>query len=62
MRAMWTSKRIWLPFLVAAVCLTLSGFTGALVGAVLVFAAFGFALDGATVMWSRAGHMSEYRQ
>ena len=62
MRAVWASKRTWLPFAVAVLCLTVSGFTGSILTAVLVLAAFGCALDGATIMWSRAGHMSEYRQ
>ena len=62
MRAVWTSKRIWLPFVAAVLCLSVSGFTGSILTAVLVLVAFGCALDGATIMWSRAGHISEYRQ
>jgi hypothetical protein len=62
MHAVWASKRVWLPFAAAVLCLTVSGFTGSIITAVLVITAFGFTLDGATIMWSRAGHMSEYRQ
>jgi hypothetical protein len=61
MRTAWSSKRIWLPFVAAALCLLVSGFTGPLLTAVLVFVAFGCWLDGAMLMWSRAGHMSVYR-
>jgi hypothetical protein len=62
MRAVWTTKRIWLPFLACVLCLVVSGFTGSLLTAVLVIVAFGFALDGATIVWSKGGGLSEYRQ
>jgi hypothetical protein len=54
--------RVVLPFVVAAVCLIVTLWTGPLVTALLVIAAFGFALDGATLLFSKGGHLSEYRQ
>jgi hypothetical protein len=62
MRAVWSSKRVWLPFAAAVLCLTAAGWTGPLLAWVLVMAAFGFCLDGVTLMWSKAGGLSEHRQ
>jgi hypothetical protein len=61
-RAVWSSKRVWLPFAVATLCLTAATWTGPVVSWVLIMASFGFCLDGATLMWSRGGGLSDHRQ
>jgi hypothetical protein len=61
-RAVWSSKRVWLPFAVAALCLTAAAWTGPVLSWLLVIASFGFCLDGATLMWSRSGGLSDHRQ
>jgi hypothetical protein len=61
-RAVWSSKRVWLPFAVAALCLTAATWTGPVLSWLLVMASFGFCLDGATLMWSRSGGLSDHRQ
>ena len=62
MRDLWSSKRVWLPFAVAALCLTAATWTGPVLSWLLVMGSFGFCLDGATLMWSRSGGLSDHRQ
>jgi hypothetical protein len=61
-RAVWKSKRLWLPFAAAALCLMAASWTGPVLAWVLVMASFGFCLDGVTLMWSKGGGLSDYRQ
>jgi hypothetical protein len=61
-RAVWSSKRVWLPFAAAVLCLTAANWTGPVLSWVLVMASFGFCLDGVTLMWSRSGGLSDFRQ
>jgi hypothetical protein len=56
------TKRVWIPFLVAALCLIAAGWTSPLVSYVLIVAALGGVFDGATVLWSRGANLTEYRQ
>ena len=63
MRSVWKSKRAWLPFAATALCLAAAGWTGTVLSAVLIFLAFGFCLDGVTLMWSKTGgSLTEHRQ
>jgi hypothetical protein len=59
MRASW---RVWLPFVAAALCLAATQFAGPIVTWVLLFVAMGLILDGATLLWSRSGGLSQNRQ
>ncbi len=62
MRAVLATKRLWLPFVVAALCLVATAWTGPILTWVMLFAAFGLIIDGATLLWSRAGGASQHRQ
>ena len=62
MRALLDSKRLWLPFLAAALCLLATRWTGAVLTMVALIVALGFVIDGATLLWSRSGGMSQHRQ
>jgi hypothetical protein len=61
-RALWRSKRVWLPFAAAVVCLVAAGWTAPALAWVLIIAGFGLCLDGATLWWSKAGSLTEHRQ
>jgi len=54
--------RVLAPFVAAAVCLVVSGFTGSTLTMVLVVAAFMLVFDGATLLWSKSGGLSEFKQ
>jgi hypothetical protein len=54
--------RIWLPFVAAAPCLAATTWTGAILTWVLLVAAIGLILDGATLLWSRSGGLTQHRQ
>jgi hypothetical protein len=54
--------RIWIPFVLAALCLLASNWTGSILTWVLLLSALGLVLDGATVWWSRSGGLSQNRQ
>ena len=58
------TKRVWLPFLVAALCLLATRWTGPALTMVMLIAALGLVLDGATLMWARsgAGGLAQHRQ
>lgn len=62
MAAILASKRLWLPFVAAAACLAVATLAGPVLTLLLVVAAFGFLLDGATLLFSGAGQASEHRQ
>jgi hypothetical protein len=49
------TMRFWLPLVAAGACLIASQLVSAQVGWVLIIAAFGLGLDGATAMFARAG-------
>ena len=56
MSVLWTTRRLWIPFVLAAVCLVATQFSGPVLTVVFMIAAFGFVIDGATLLWSaRAG-------
>jgi hypothetical protein len=56
------SKRVWLPFAGAALLLLASYFTGGLLTWLLLLAAVVLIFDGATLLWSRGGGLSQNRQ
>jgi len=56
------SRRIWIPFALAALCLVAATWTGAILSWILLVGAFCLVLDGATTWWSRTGGMGSYRQ
>jgi hypothetical protein len=58
-RATW---RVWLPFAAAALCLAGTQLAGPVVTWVLLLVAMGLILDGATLLWSRSGGLTQHRQ
>ena len=57
--------RYWLPLLAALACLVAATMVPALIGFVLIVAAFGFILDGATKLFETAGKtggLGDHRQ
>jgi hypothetical protein len=62
MRSLAASKRIWLPFAAAALCLVAASWSGAILTWVLLIAAIGFVLDGVTLLWSRSGSLRDHSQ
>ena len=54
--------RIVIPFVLAALCLAVSFFTGSILTVVLMIAALCLVLDGATKWFARTGGLSENRQ
>jgi hypothetical protein len=56
------NRRIWIPFLLAALCLLAATWTGSIVTWVLLLTALGLVLDGATTWWSRSGGLTQHRQ
>jgi hypothetical protein len=61
-RALLDTKRMWLPFVAAAICLLGSGMVGPVLAWVLIMASFGFVLDGATIMYPKGDKLTKYRQ
>jgi hypothetical protein len=55
-------RRIWIPFLLAALCLVAASFAGSVLTWVLLLAALGLVLDGATKWFSGTGHLEDHRQ
>ena len=62
MATVWTTKRLWIPFVLAALCLLVASFCGPVLTVVLMITALGLVLDGATLLWSRSGGMAGHRQ
>jgi hypothetical protein len=54
--------RIWLPFVAAALCLAATQWAGAVVTWVLLLVAIGLLVDGATLLFSRSGSLTQHRQ
>ena len=57
--------RYWLPLVAAAVCLIIASMASTIVGFVLVFVAFGFALDVGTKLFEntgKTGGLGDHRQ
>lgn len=47
--------RCWGPLVAGFACFIVTLYVGAAIGWLLIIAGFGLILDGATVMWERAG-------
>jgi hypothetical protein len=62
MATAWATKRLWIPFVLAALCLLVASFCGPVLTVVLLICALGLVLDGATLLWSRSGGMAGHRQ
>ena len=54
--------RIWLPFVVAALCLVATRWSGAILTWVLLLATVALLFDGMTLLWSRGGGLTQHRQ
>jgi hypothetical protein len=54
--------RIWIPLVLAVLCLVATTWTGAALTIVLLVAALCLILDGALAWWSKSGGLSENRQ
>ena len=54
--------RVGAPFVLGSICLVVAGWTGPVLTWILLIAAFGFMLDGATLLFSRGGGLSDHRQ
>jgi hypothetical protein len=55
MRAAFATVRYWGPLVAGFMCLVATSFVGPIVAWLLIIAAFGLILDGATAMFERAG-------
>jgi hypothetical protein len=62
MRALWDTRRIWLPFACSGLCLAAAGWTGVLLTWVLILAALWFFFDGLTAVCSNAGSLAQHHQ
>jgi hypothetical protein len=56
------TRRIWIPFALAALCLLGATWAGSVLTWVLLLAALGFVVDGATKWFSGTGHLEDHRQ
>jgi hypothetical protein len=56
------TRRIWIPFALAALCLVAATWAGSVLTWVLLLAALGLVLDGATKWFSGTGHLEDHRQ
>jgi hypothetical protein len=56
------TRRIWIPFALATLCLLAATWTGSILTWVLMLTALGLVLDGATKWFSHAGTLDEHRQ
>jgi hypothetical protein len=56
------TRRIWIPFVLAALCLVASSFAGSVLTWILLLTALGLVLDGATKWFSGTGHLEDHRQ
>ena len=56
------TMRAWLPFAAALLCLLAVGLVSPIVGFVAIVCALALIGDGAAVLYSRGGNVSEYRQ
>jgi hypothetical protein len=56
------TRRIWIPFALAALCLIAAMWVGSVLTWVLLLAALGLVMDGATKWFSGTGHLEDHRQ
>ena len=56
------TRRIWIPFALAALCLLAATWAGSVLTWVLLVAALGLVLDGATKWFSGTGHLEDHKQ
>ena len=56
------TRRIWIPFALAALCLLAASFVGPVLTWVLLLTALGLVLDGATKWFSGTGHLEDHHQ
>ena len=57
-----STLRVLLPFIAAALCLFATTWTGPVLTWVMLLAALGLILDGATLLFSRGGGLPHHRQ
>jgi hypothetical protein len=62
MRGLTESRRVWLPFAGAVLCLVATSWAGSILTWVLLLAAVALLFDGVTLLWSRSGGMTQHRQ
>ncbi len=62
MATLKATRRIWIPFVLAALCLLAANLTGSVMTWVLLLAALGLILDGATKWFSGTGRLEDHRQ
>jgi hypothetical protein len=62
MATLRATRRIWIPFALAALCLVAASFVGSVLTWVLLLTALGLVLDGATKWFSGTGHLEDHRQ
>jgi hypothetical protein len=62
MASLKATRRIWIPFALAALCLIAASFVGSVLTWILLLAALGLVLDGATKWFSGTGHLEDHRQ
>jgi hypothetical protein len=62
MSTLKSRRRIWLPFALAALCLIAATWAGSVLTWILLLAALGLVLDGATKWFSGTGHLEDHRQ
>jgi len=60
--ALGRTKRVLLSFVAAGLCLAVGAWTGPIATWLLIIAAFGFILDGVTMMWPQGDNLTKYRQ
>ena len=53
---------MWLPFVLAALCLAATRWSGAILTWLLLLATVGLVLDGLTLLWSRGVGLTQHRQ
>jgi hypothetical protein len=56
------TRRIWIPFALAALCLLLANWAGSVLTWVLILVAIGLVFDGATKWFAGTGHLEDHRQ
>jgi len=62
MRALWRRRRVAIPFVLAVVCLIVSGFVPPIFSWLLTMAAFGLLLDAGLALMPTTGGMHAHRQ
>jgi hypothetical protein len=62
MATLKATRRIWIPFALAALSLLAATWAGSILTWVLLLTALGLVLDGATKWFSGTGHLEDHRQ